>query len=155
MDLEIKKVSLAEYYDVFNITDLNEITLASVHHKMHMEVANVGAGAGGGFENKQELQVMKYDEAINGPDGERWKAKIENEYQQMVHNNVFQTVMIADRHLELRSLTAHGPVKRKVLVSFAAESMQEGLNKLRGSTTMVRRSAHRSQMLQLLELYWY
>ena len=39
---------------------------------------------------------MMYNEAINGPDGEQWKAEVENKYQQMLHNNVFETVMIAN-----------------------------------------------------------
>jgi hypothetical protein len=37
---------------------------------MRFEVANVAAGVGSGFVNKQELQVTIYNEAINGPDGE-------------------------------------------------------------------------------------
>jgi hypothetical protein len=34
-----------------------------------------------------------YNEAINGPDGERWKAEVENEYQQMVNCKVFKPVI--------------------------------------------------------------
>jgi hypothetical protein len=34
---------------------------------------NVGAGVGGGFTNTNELRVMKYHEAINGPDGKKSK----------------------------------------------------------------------------------
>jgi len=34
-----------------------------------------------GFENTKELKVMNYKEAINGPDGMRWQAEVENEYQ--------------------------------------------------------------------------
>jgi len=96
VDVEIERVSQARHYDLFNITDQDEITLAWVHHRMYFEAANVGAGVGGGFENTQELRVMMYYEAINGPDGERWKAEVENEYQQMLHNIVFETVMIAN-----------------------------------------------------------
>ena len=96
VDVEIKRESQAGYYDVFNITDQDKITLASIQHRIYFEAANVGAGVGGGFENTQELRVMTYNEAINGPDGEHWKAKVENEYQQMLHNKVFETVMIAD-----------------------------------------------------------
>ena len=69
MDVEIERVSQTGYYDVFNIADQDEITLTSVHHRMYFEAANVGTGVGGGFENTQELQVMMYNEAINGSDG--------------------------------------------------------------------------------------
>jgi hypothetical protein len=65
VDLDIKKVSQdiekvlqAGYYNIFIITDQDEISLASLHHKMYLEVANVGAGVGGGFENTKELRVM-------------------------------------------------------------------------------------------------
>jgi len=96
VDVEIKRVSQAGYYDVFNITDQDEITLASIHHRMYFEAANIGAGVGGSFENTQELRVMMSNEAINGHDGEQWKAEVDNEYQLMLHNNVFETLMIAD-----------------------------------------------------------
>ena len=36
------------------------------------EAMAVGAGTGGGFENTNKLKVMKYREAVNGPDGEAW-----------------------------------------------------------------------------------
>ncbi len=44
------------------------------HNDALTEYVNVGAGIGGGFMNTQELKVMKYHEAINGPDGDAWKA---------------------------------------------------------------------------------
>ena len=56
VDVEIKRVSQAGYYDVFNITDQDEITLASIHHRMYFEAANIGAGVGGSFENTQEFE---------------------------------------------------------------------------------------------------
>jgi hypothetical protein len=39
---------------------------------------------------------MMHNEAINGPDGECWKAEIENEYQQMVNCKVFKPVLKSD-----------------------------------------------------------
>jgi hypothetical protein len=49
--------SLANYYQCREDTDGK------------IEFANVGAGIGGGFKNTMELKPMKYEEAINGPDG--------------------------------------------------------------------------------------
>ncbi len=54
-----------------------------------MEFANVGAGIGGGFENTMELKLIKYDEAINGPDGKAWKKEIENEHDRMAKTNAW------------------------------------------------------------------
>ena len=96
VDVEIERESQARYNDVFNITDQDEITIASIQHRMYFEAANVGAGVGGGFENTQELRVITYNKAINRPDGEHWKAEVENGYQQMRHNKGFETVMIAN-----------------------------------------------------------
>ena len=62
----------------------------------YVEYANVGAGVGGGFENTAELKPMKYDQAINGPEAEAWKAEIENEHDRMVKNKVFQEVQRKD-----------------------------------------------------------
>ena len=68
------------YYDIFNVVDLREIALLAMHHMHCTEFANLDAGIGGGFKTK-ELKVMNYKEAVSGPDGERWKAEDENEYQ--------------------------------------------------------------------------
>ena len=53
---------------------------------------NIGAGVGGGFENTKELRVMKYDKAVNGPDGVAWKAEVKKEHQQMVFSVVFKAL---------------------------------------------------------------
>jgi len=67
-------------YEVVNIgLDINEL-------------AAVGAGIGGGFSNTSELRVIKYKEAINGPDREHWLKAIEEEHERMVKNNVFKIV---------------------------------------------------------------
>jgi hypothetical protein len=91
VNLDIENVSQAGHYDIFNIVDQDEITLTLAHHKMYFKVANVGTGVSGEFINMQELQVMTCNKAINEPDGERWKAEVENEYQQMVKCKVFKT----------------------------------------------------------------
>ncbi len=61
--------------------DLSEIALLAMHHMQSTEFANVGAGIGDGFKNTNELKVMNYKEAVNGPDGKHWKAEVETKYQ--------------------------------------------------------------------------
>ena len=39
------------YYDMFNVVDLDEVSLLAMHHMQTLEFANVGAGVGGGFKN--------------------------------------------------------------------------------------------------------
>ena len=59
----------------------------------HMnEFANVGAGLGGGFENKKELRVLKYEEAISGPDAEAWKKEFDKEHERMVKHKTWVAV---------------------------------------------------------------
>jgi hypothetical protein len=60
-----------------------------------MEYVNVGAGIGGGFTNTLELKVMKYHEAINGPDGKAWK-EVRKEHQRMINNVMLAPVKISE-----------------------------------------------------------
>ena len=56
------------------------------------EVSLVGAGLGGGFNHNSALHVMKYEEAINGSDGEAWKQEVKNENKQMIKHKVLRPV---------------------------------------------------------------
>jgi hypothetical protein len=44
------------------------------------EYINVGAGVSGGFTNTNELHMKKYQKAINGPDGKKWKDEVKMEH---------------------------------------------------------------------------
>jgi hypothetical protein len=44
------------------------------------EYAAVGARLGGGFENTNELRVMKYNKAIHCPDKEKWTKAVQEEH---------------------------------------------------------------------------
>ena len=57
-----------------------------------MEVESVGAGLGGGSTNTNELKVVRYREAVNGPAGESWKKEIVDEHNRMLKNKVFEAV---------------------------------------------------------------
>jgi hypothetical protein len=39
---------------------------------------------------------MTYNEAIKGPDGNRWKEEVENKFCQTIKNKVFNTVLKKD-----------------------------------------------------------
>ena len=56
------------------------------------EVAFVGAGIGGGFENTTELHVMKYKEAMASKDAKAWKRAVEEEHERMVKHKVWTPV---------------------------------------------------------------
>ena len=88
VETETEALVVQGYYDIFNVVDMSEITLLAMHHMQSTEFANVGAGIGGGFKNTSKLKVINYKEAVNGPDGKRWKAEVENEYQQMCYKRI-------------------------------------------------------------------
>jgi hypothetical protein len=82
---------MANYYDVLGINE-NEVKVLQMLNDSVSEYINVEAGVGGGFTNTNELRVMKYHEALNGPDGKKWKAKVKTEHGRMVKSGVFEKV---------------------------------------------------------------
>ena len=102
------------YYDMFNVVDLDEVSLLAMHHMQTSEFTNVDAGIGGGFENTKELKVMNYKEAINGPDGVRWQAEVKNKYQQMVANKVFEVVLRHDLQAGTKIIDSIRAMKKKI-----------------------------------------
>jgi len=101
------------YYNMFNVVDSTEVVMLVMHHMQISEFDNVGAGVGGGFENTKELKVMNYKEAINGPDGMRWQAEVENEYQRMVTNKVFEVVLRKDLPVGTKIIDSVWTMKKK------------------------------------------
>ncbi len=79
IETETEALVVQGYYDIFNIVVVREIALLVMHHMQCTEFAKSGAGIGGRFKNTSKLKVMNYKEAVNGPDGERWKAEVEKE----------------------------------------------------------------------------
>jgi hypothetical protein len=64
-----KENEVTNYYDVLGFNESKLGVLQSNHNEV-TEYMNMGAGIGRGFANTLELKVIKYHEAINGPDGE-------------------------------------------------------------------------------------
>ena len=79
-----------------------------------IEFANMGAGIGGGFENTMELKPMKYEEAINGPDGKAWEKEIENEHDRMVKNNAWEPVKKSSLPKSTKFIDSTRACKKKI-----------------------------------------
>jgi hypothetical protein len=99
---------MANYNDVLGINE-NEVKVLQMLNDSVSEYINVLAGVGGGFTNTNELRVMKYHEALNGPDGKKWKAKVKIEHRRMVKSGVFEKVKLSNFLVMQRSLTQLGP----------------------------------------------
>jgi hypothetical protein len=74
VSVDDKNKVTTNYYEILGINK-RELEVLQNNHKELIEYVNVGAGIGGGFTNTLELKVMKYHEAINGPDGKRGKKR--------------------------------------------------------------------------------
>jgi hypothetical protein len=77
------------------------------------EYIKIGAGVGGGFTNTNELRAMKYHEAINGPDGKKWKAKVKTEHGRMVKSSVFDKVKLGELPSEVKIINTTWAMKQK------------------------------------------
>lgn len=77
------------------------------------EVGLVGAGLGGGFINTKELRVMKYNEAMQQPDADKWKEGVEREYERMEEHDVFKAVPIDEVPKGAKILSSTWAMKKK------------------------------------------
>ena len=46
--------------------------------EVNIEITAVRAGLGGGFDPASKLKVIKFEEAMNGSDCDKWKEEIKN-----------------------------------------------------------------------------
>ena len=102
----------ANYYKVLGI-EKDEVKVLQTHNDSVSEFINVGAGIGGGFLNTNELHVMKYHEAINSPDGEKWKAEVKKEHQRMVNSGVFEKVKLSKLPDNVKVIDTTWDMKKK------------------------------------------
>ncbi len=68
---------------------------------------------GGGFTYTIELRVMKYHEAINGPDGKKWKAKLKIEHGRIVKSGVFEKVKLGKLPSDVKVIDTAWAMKKK------------------------------------------
>jgi hypothetical protein len=111
-ELSTKSITQLNHYDVLGINE-NKMQVIKSHNDALTKYVNVGAGIGGGFMNTQELKVTKYHEAINGPDGDAWKAEVKKEHGRMVHNKVFEPVSLSDLSKNKKVIDTTWAMKKK------------------------------------------
>jgi hypothetical protein len=129
---ESKVVKETGYYDMCDVVDLNEVALLVMHHMHNSEFANIGAGVGGGFENTKELKVMNYKEVVNGPDGMRWQAEVENKYQRMVTNKVFEVGLRKDLPAGTKIIDSVWAMKKKSNGTMRGQMNARGFKQIKG-----------------------
>ena len=107
----------SEYHNVMScgveFSYLQQLKEIESYENATSEVALVGAGVGGGFENTQELHVMKYNEAMASNDKTKWEKAIEEEYERMLKHNVFQPVPVNSVPTDAKILSSTWAMKKK------------------------------------------
>jgi len=84
------------------------------------ELACMGAGLGGRFDNTTELHPMNYKTAMKTPDKEKWKRAVEEEHDRMVKMNVWEGIQITDIPSNVKLITSTWAVKKKLpLIGFS------------------------------------
>ena len=90
------------------IREVNEIEFEK------KEFCAVGAGIVGGFTHTTELKVLKFDEAVNGPDKKNWYKAIEEEYERFVRNDYFEEVPMNEVKPGTKIITSTWAMKKKI-----------------------------------------
>ena len=87
-----KLSAVQNYFACLAELDNEELSNTIEVEILYLELESVGAGIRGGFTNTNELKVVKYQEAVNGPDEESRKEEIVNDHNRMLKNNVFEAI---------------------------------------------------------------
>ena len=96
------------------------------------ELACVGAGLGGGFDNTNELRVMKYHEAMATADKEKWTEAAKEEYDHVTKFKVFQAVPKSKVLEDAKVLTSTWAMKKKANLTFRARLTARGYEQVDG-----------------------
>jgi hypothetical protein len=96
------------------------------------EYAAVGAGIGGGFENTNKLKVMKFDEALHGPDKIKWEKAVREEHNRMLKFNVWAAVRRKDISAATKVITSTWAMKKKTSGTFRARINARGFEQREG-----------------------
>jgi hypothetical protein len=96
------------------------------------EYGQVGAGLGGGFENTQELHVMKYKEAMKTPDKPNWINEVNEEHERFKKHKCFKAVPRAEVPKGSKILTSTWAMKKKASGIFRARLNARGYEQVPG-----------------------
>jgi hypothetical protein len=122
---------MANYYDVLGI-DENEVKVLQMLNDSVFEYINAGAGVGGGFTNANELHMMKYHEALNGPDGKKWKVEVKTEHGRMVKSGVFEKVKLSKLPSDAMVIATTWAMKKKSKGTICGRINVQGFKQVEG-----------------------
>jgi hypothetical protein len=77
------------------------------------EVALVGAGLGGGFENTSELHIVKFKAAMVTKDHAKWETAIEDKHQHVADSGAWKAVPHAELPCGAKVVSSTWAMKKK------------------------------------------
>ena len=89
------------------------LELLSGHEYASGEVCVVGGGLIGEFNNTKELKVMKFDEAMDGKDRNKWLKAVEKEFDRFEKNCYFEPIERKDIDPVCTVITSSWTMKKK------------------------------------------
>ncbi len=131
MSVDDKNKVTTNYYDILGINE-RQLEVLQNNHKELIKYINVGAGIRGRFKNTLELKVMKYHEAINGPDSKAWKEEVRKEHQRMINNGVFEPVKISELPKGIKLIDTTWAMKKKSLGTLRGRVNVRGFCQIKG-----------------------
>jgi hypothetical protein len=96
------------------------------------EVGLVGAGVGGGFTHTSELKVLKYNEAMAGPDKKEWEKAVEEEHRKFEKYGVLKAIYVKDVPEKAKVMTTTWAMKKKASGKYRARVNARGYEQVEG-----------------------
>ena len=96
------------------------------------EIACVGAGLGGGFQDTNELHVMKYKEAMKTSNKDDWEAAVTEEHDRMKKHGVWTPVPRSSLPEGTKPLTSTWAMKKKANGKYRARLNARGFQQIPG-----------------------
>jgi hypothetical protein len=96
------------------------------------KIACVGAGLGGGFENSQELHVMKYKQAMAGKDKKSWEVGVVDEHDRMRKHKVWEALPREDVPKGHKILSSTWAMKKKSNGTYGTRLKARGYEQVAG-----------------------
>jgi hypothetical protein len=130
-EIGASQASQAQRYEI-GLTAAEENYYSVMSKQWHGEVAAVGMGTGGGFENTNGLRVMKFKEAMQGQDKKEWEAAVEEEHDRMVHMMAWKPILLGDLPNHAKVLTSTWAMKKKANGTYCARMNAPGHKQVDG-----------------------
>jgi Reverse transcriptase (RNA-dependent DNA polymerase) len=96
------------------------------------KICMVGARLGGEFINTQELHVMKFEEAMAGPEADKREIAVDKEHTRMVKSEVFKATPIAELPDGATILSETWAMKKKASGDHRARVAARGFEQIDG-----------------------